>query len=236
MAMMDVDGLAEVFWEQGYLLVPGFGRSNVMNRLDTLIHDHFGERPDFEHTAEFVEKSKADVVPWFPQRDGETGFDPIADDPGLHALTEAILGEGYGAQYCMVMFSAAGTGGQSWHQDCPPEDPGQYNLNRLIYTRDITEATGGQLVVVPGSHRFGELPSGDPTAVLEGQRVLSPKCGDLVLVHGHVWHRVLPTATARASVNYRAGPAGTPEGVTDVCVYRNMRYRFSTAEILEERV
>ena len=35
---------------------------------------------------------------------------------------------------------------------------------------------------------------------------------------------------------YRAAPAGTPDDVTDVCVYRNMRYRFSTSAVVEERV
>jgi len=39
----------------------------------------------------------------------------------------------------------------------------------------------------------------------------------------------------RASINYRSAAAGTPEGITDVCVYRNMRYRFSTASVIEER-
>lgn len=35
---------------------------------------------------------------------------------------------------------------------------------------------------------------------------------------------------------YCAAPAGTPDDVTDVCVYRNMRYRFSTSAVVEERV
>ena len=40
----------------------------------------------------------------------------------------------------------------------------------------------------------------------------------------------------RFSTNYRAMPAGTPDDITDVCVYRNMRYRFSTESVVEERV
>jgi hypothetical protein len=53
---------------------------------------------------------------------------------------------------------------------------------------------------------------------------------------GQAWHRVLPiTGPFRVSTNYRAAPAGTPEDITDICVYRNMRYRFSTASVIEER-
>ena len=91
--------------------------------------------------------------------------------------------------------------------------------------------------MVPGSHRMGLLPPGDPSADLDGQVLLRPRQGTLICLHGHTWHRVLPIkATVRASINYRSAAAGTPEGVTDVCVYRNMRYRFSTASVIEERV
>jgi hypothetical protein len=30
-------------------------------------------------------------------------------------------------------------------------------------------------------------------------------------------------------------PKDTPEEITDIAVYRNIRYRFSTAEVIEER-
>jgi hypothetical protein len=91
-------------------------------------------------------------------------------------------------------------------------------------------------VVVPGSHRRGLLPAGDPRADFNDQLVLRPKAGTLVVLHGHIWHRVLPVhGQYRYSTNYRAVPAGTPANITDVCVYRNMRYRFSTEDVVEER-
>jgi len=137
----------------------------------------------------------------------------------------------------MVMFSKQGTSGQAWHQDCPPDSPVVFNLNRLVYTSDITDEVGGQTVVVPGSHRNGVIPAGDPVGSFENQVVLRPKRGTVVLLHGHTWHRVLPiTGSYRFSTNYRAAPAGTPDDVTDVCVYRNMRYQFSTSKIIEDRV
>jgi hypothetical protein len=111
-----------------------------------------------------------------------------------------------------------------------------FNLNRLVYTNDITDEIGGQTVVVPGSQRRGSLPAGDPAGDFDEQIVLRPKKGTLVLLHGHTWHRVLPIKGAyRSSINYRAAPAGAPDDVTDVCVYRNMRYQFSTSKVIEER-
>jgi hypothetical protein len=109
-------------------------------------------------------------------------------------------------------------------------------MNRLVYTRDLSDDIGGQTVVMPGSHKLGELPAGDPHQDLDGQVVLRPRKGTLVLLHGHCWHRVLPIKGAyRFSTNYRVCPAGTPNDITDICVYRNMRYRFSTSSVIEER-
>ncbi len=233
---MNEAGLARQFREEGYLVLDHFFDGTLMDALDRIIRDYYGDAPDFWHNDEFLEKSQTEVVPWFPQNEGVDAFDAIDADPGLQALTRAVLGDGWQSQYCMVMFSKQGTVGQAWHQDCPPDDPGIFNLNRLVYTSDITDEIGGQTVVVPGSHQSGILPVGDPLGEFAEQVVLRPKKGTLVLLHGHTWHRVLPIeGKYRFSTNYRAAPAGVADDVTDVCVYRNMRYRFSTSEVIEER-
>lgn len=89
--------------------------------------------------------------------------------------------------YAMCMFSKDGTIGQAWHVDCPPQDPAVFNLNRLVYTEDILPEFGGEIVVVPGSHRCGHLSVG-------------------------------------------------PVDVTDIAVYRNIVYQFSTGKILKDRL
>lgn len=234
---MDIAAAQATFDAEGYVVLEDFFDGAAMDHLDGVIRAHFGGNPEFRHNDEFLEKSKAEVVPWFPQQDGNRDFDAIERDERLQELSEALIGPGWKAQYCMVMFSKQGTAGQAWHQDCPPEDPGQHNLNRLVYTSDIRDEIGGQIVVVPGSHRRGELPAGDPTGEFEDQVLLRPRKGALVMLHGHTWHRVLPIkGPSRCSTNFRAAPAGTPDGITDVCVYRNMRYRFSDASVIEERV
>ncbi len=233
---MKLETLHARFLHDGYLHLPGFFDAGLMDQLHELIYAHFGDRPGFDHDDAFISGTKTEVVPWFPQREGVQAFDAIENDPGLASLTRQLLGEAWTSQYCMVMFSSAGTAGQAWHQDCPPEATGRYNLNRLVYTRDIVSENGGQLGVRPGSHRLGELTVGEPHEDLPDQVILSPRKGDLVLLHGHCWHRVLPVVGHwRVSTNFRAAPHGVPDDVTDICVYRNMRYRFSTREVLVRR-
>ena len=234
---MNVADVLERFDRDGYVVVEDFFDANIMDTLDVLIRRHFGEDPEFSHEDEFLDRAQTEVIPWFPQNEGVAEFDEIDDDERLRELSNAILGDGWASQYCMVMFSKQGTSGQAWHQDCPPDDPVRHNLNRLVYTADIDDSIGGQTVVVPGSHRRGLLPVGDPVGEFADQVVLRPKKGTLVILHGHTWHRVLPIqGRYRYSTNYRAAPQGTPDDITDVCVYRNMRYRFSTASVVEERI
>ena len=229
--------LSVSFERDGYLVIEDFFEAELMAGLGQLIRSYFGDNPDYVHDDAFLDKAQTDVIPWFPQNEDVKAFDAIDVDTRLQKLTTAILSDGWASQYCMVMFSKQGTSGQAWHQDCPPDNPNVFNLNRLVYTSDITDEIGGQTVVVPGSHRRGLLPIGDPAGDFGDQIVLRPKKGTLVLLHGHTWHRVLPIKSAyRSSTNYRAAPAGTPDDVTDVCVYRNMRYQFSTSKVVEERV
>ena len=231
-----VADLAQQFWREGYVVIEKCFEPAAMNQLNEAIRAHFGERPEFFHERDFLDRSRTEVIPWFPQREGPSAFDGIEADPFLRELTGHVLGDGWAPDYCMVMFSRRGTSGQAWHQDCPPERPELFNLNRLVYSEDISDAVGGQTLVVPGSHRRGLLPAGDPVADFDDQVVLRPTAGTLVLLHGHTWHRVLPvTGGVRFSTNFRARSPRAPELVTDVCVYRNMRYRFSTSEVIEER-
>ena len=234
---MNIEKLAQQFWRDGFLKIEDFFEHDLMDAYNQLIVDHFGGQPEHLHDEEFLARSGADVIPWFPQRDGVTEFDRVAGNPGLRRLTECILGPAWRALYCMVMFSGQGTKGQAWHQDCPPDDKTQFNLNRLVYTMDITEEIGGQTIVVRGSHLKGLLPASDRDESYEDEVALWPRKGDLVLLHGHAWHRVQPvTGRYRVSTNYRCVPEGVNEEVTDICVYRDMRYQFSTSKVVENRL
>ncbi len=234
--MKTVD-LSTRFWQQGYLVIDDFFSVESMNNLQSIILGHYGLHPQYEHEAAFLSKSATEVIPWFPQRSGEQAFDEIEHCANMQTLTEAILGEGWKSLYCMTMFSKKGSKGQAWHQDCPSNDPQQFNLNRLVYTMDINDQVGGEVLVMPGSHRQGQLPAGEVNENFSEQVILAPKKGTLVIIHGHTWHRVLPVkGEYRLSTNYRAIPENTSENITDICVYRNMLYQFSTSKVLEDRL
>ena len=177
---MNVKQLAQEFQEQGFLVLENFFAPEPMDEIDQIIRQYFGDNPDFRHEDEFLEKSQTEVIPWFPQNSDlpeysaslAEPFDRLESDTRLKELTVALLGEEWERLYGMVMWSRGGTVGQAWHQDCPPDNPAKFNLNRLVYTRDISAEVGGQTVVMPGSHRKGLLPAGDPHEDLEGQLVL----------------------------------------------------------------
>ncbi len=232
---MDVDSIVDEFWENGFVVFENFFNPRLMDEYNNKILDHYGVNPDWEHTNEFIAKSAVEVIPWFPYREGKPYFDAIDKDEHFNKITDLILKEGWENLYCMMMFSKAGSIGQAWHQDCSPDDAKLYNLNRLVYTHDITEETGGEIVIFPKTHKAGILPAGVPNEDLKGQVVMKPKKGTVIFLHGHCWHRVMPVKRDRVSSNFRAVPMGTPEDITDICVYRNMRYKFSTSEIIEER-
>lgn len=227
---------AEQFWKQGYLILENFFSDDIMDDANEKILQHYGMNPTWQHTDEFITKSAVEVIPWFPYREGITDLDTIDQNELMNAITDTIVKDGWKNLYCMAMFSKQGSIGQAWHQDSPPESKSDYNLNRLVYTHDIAPETGGEIVIYPQTHKAGAIPAGIPDADIDGQIVYAPKKGTLIFLHGHCWHRVMPIKGAyRVSTNFRAIPLGTPDDITDICVYRNMRYKFSTSEVVETR-
>lgn len=233
---MRIERLAMEFEERGFVYLEGVFAPELMDRLQSLIEKWYAVDHATELDGAFSAAARTEVAPWFPRRHDVHAFDVLDGEPLLRDLTARVLGAEWQSQYCMVMQSKAGSAGQAWHQDCPPEHASMFNLNRLIYSADILEENGGQICIMPGSHRRGELPAGDPHESLSGEIILSPRKGDLIFLHGHCWHRVLPiTHRDRYSINCRAAPRGAPDDLTDICVYRNMRYQFSTQRILVQR-
>ena len=232
---MDLEKIRKEFWENGYVIFENFFDADLMDEYNQKILDHFQSNPDSELNDEFESVSKVQVIPWFPYREDKPYFDEVDQDQKFNQITDLLLTNGWENLYCMMMFSKSGTIGQAWHQDCPPEDKTKFNINRLVYTHDITDETGGSIIVYPKTHKNGELTVGDPHEDLDGQAVYQPKKGTVIFLHGHCWHRVTPAKKDRISSNFRAVPKGTPEDITDICVYRNMRYQFSTEKIVVDR-
>ena len=234
---MNINQLANSFHQNGYVYIENFFDRNLMDLYQNKILDHFALDSSYKHESDFIKKSDTDVIPWFPQNDGEKAFNIIEQDKRLKNLTEAILGPGWKSLYCMVMYSNKSSNGQAWHQDCDPSNSNIFNLNRLIYTMDINKISGGEVELIPCSHKKGIIPPISEGDDLDGSITIEPKKGSLLMLHGHLWHKVLPiNQTIRASTNYRCIPNGVPDSITDICVYRNMLYQFSDERVLEERI
>ncbi|MFQ3192858.1 MAG: ectoine hydroxylase [Paraglaciecola sp.] len=56
------------------------------------------------------------------------------------------------------------------------------------------------------------------------------------VVGGYVINVLNIKGKYRVSTNYRCCPAGTPSDITDIAVYRNMRYQFSSGTVIEDRL
>ena len=233
---MNLDQLSKEFDKNGYIYIESFFSEDLMDAYQEKILNYFASNSEHKHNESFIEKSDTDVIPWFPQLDGEQIFNIVEDDSHLKNLTGSILGEGWRSLYSMVMFSNRLSNGQAWHQDCNAEDEKTFNLNRLIYTMNIDSSTGGEIVVIGGSHKKGMIPSDTAGKNIGTEITIAPKKGSLLLLHGRLWHKVLPIKdSVRASTNYRCVPKNTPDNITDICVYRNMLYRFSDEKILVSR-
>lgn len=244
----DLPQIRETFERDGIIVLPDFLDLNNCQKINDQIEKHYEKRLrelDGRSTrpANF-EKYGIDVIGWHPLRENNAVFAELRDDARLKQVTEACLGEGFTVSLpeetepaCLVMMSKSGGNGQTWHQDCPPENAGQFNVNRLFYTRDIT-IEDGAVVVVPGSHRMGRIPPGDGHESMEGERVLTPKAGTLILLSGHVYHRVTPNVSGkpRVSVNYRAYGKGVSRHICQVVVYRNGAYDLKTSTPIPEAV
>ena len=70
-------------------------------------------------------------------------------------------------------------------------------MNRILFTRDY-DAGQGQLLVVPGSHRRGDLPAGQPFEPLPGQIALTPMANSAVFLHTRTFHCVTKNSTEQA--------------------------------------
>ena len=227
--------IRDQFLENGCVVLEGFFDFDQLADCSRGATEHFEVNTDITQPENF-RVAQCEVKGWHPIEENVPSYFALAADPRLRRATEAVLGGPYEEMGSLVMFSPPHSAGQAWHQDCPCDDPARFNLNRLIYAWDVG-AHGGETVVVPGSHKTGILPPGSPTGHLPRERVLSPRTGTLVFLHGFTYHRVLPVRDRpRISINLRVVPRGAPTDITRVATYRNMKYDFNTREVVETRV
>jgi ectoine hydroxylase len=223
-SLSDYAAAARRFWNDGYVAIDGFFSRDVAAANHAWLAGPGADAPVWTDAT----KSKSietDLDISIVLCDALSApIRRIHADERFRALTGAILGADYSDLYAMLMrFKGPGAGGP-WHQDCSSEIGAPYCMNRLIYPHDAGAAVGGSLVVVPGSHKLGRIPPGEPHGSMTGERVITPRAGTVVLMHASTFHRVsaVHSTVPRFSINLRAAPAGTSPAVTNVAVYRNV--------------
>lgn len=228
--------LAEEFERDGIIVVDEFFPRELMADCYRELRRDNGSK--FSWTPVVSPLFESDMVTCLPLLEElEPPLSAVHKHDAFKQVTRAILGEDFADLYLLLMTFAAGGRGGAWHQDCEPGEGKPFGVNRLAYCQDVTAETGGELVVVPGSHRQGKVPVGVPHEPLAGEWTVPISTGTLVIMHCALFHRITAIRGdgPRYSINFRAGPRGTTGAVTDVAVYRNVQSRFSTNEI-EARV
>lgn len=220
--------LLEQFERDGVVVLEGFFSRDELREVNALLDEHWRvHSPAARDNRPGFEQYKCEVLAWDPVAQNVEAFRALRDHPGLADASRQIMGGAFNHLASLVMFTLPGGVGQAWHQDCRGGDPGAYNVNRLIYTRDVDERSG-MVVCVPGSHRLGDIPPGDAQGEMPGELRLCPSAGTVVFLHGRCFHRVTPNRTdqPRISVNMRVTPPGAGAEVTRFGVYRNGVYDF----------
>ena len=100
---MDFKKIAKQFWKEGYIVLEKFFPDGLMNEYNQKILEHFKSDPKSELTDEFSDKSKVQVIPWFPYREGKPYFDGVDLDHNFNQITTSILKESWNNLYCMMM-------------------------------------------------------------------------------------------------------------------------------------
>lgn len=78
----------------------------------------------------------------------------------------------------------------------PPWFSEPHALDALIYLDDLDDKTGA-VAIVPGSHKWLDREPPDDYEPIDSALEVRVKAGGVVMVHGNLWHRGLPTLEAK---------------------------------------
>ncbi len=217
----------ETFNREGVLIVENFFDPRELLEVNVALDAHWRQatgRGEDVAMKEAFAHIKCQVLLWWEAQNDSEVIKSFMQHPQLRDLTLELLGPDYTHLHTLIAYSLPGGEGQSWHQDSRAKDNEKhFNVNRLIYTRD-TSVEDGAVVCVPGSHRMGEIPHGGEQDDLPGQRIIAPKAGTIVFLHGRCYHRVLPNRSGklRVSVNFRVKSPGSSDMLIARPIYRHM--------------
>ena len=110
------------------------------------------------------------------------------------------------------------------------DEPGQFVLDRMLFTRDV-EPDQGALYWLPSGHTRGDLPPGGNHDPLPGEASHLPEAGTLIVMHSRCPRRVAVNRSRRPRIHLeaRVEPAGARADLCDYAVFRTGTWCFSEA-------
>ena len=221
--------------QEGYLLRAGLCAGAMLERLRTAL-DSLEQRE-----AALRDRQTAGERSWgfLPRHlmDKDPAFLALLRFPPVLGVAQAMMGPLVRLRGLTGRVSYPGEQHQqtTWHRHLrvvskplPPWFSEPHCLDALIYLDDLNSATG-PIAVVPGSHRWLDRDAPSGYEPIPGQRIFRLRAGDALLMHGNLWHRALPTVSAKRRVlilSYtpswlRRSPHGGPQpadGLTHACL------------------
>lgn len=192
------------FAEIGYLVREGLFQGDSLKKLRDAL-DSLEEREAEKRDAAMAGKRGWGFIPRHLMDKDETFLQLLKFQPIL-SIARAMMGPLVRLRGLSARISYPGDNREHqtpWHQHMrvvskplPPWFSHPHCIDCLIYLDDLNEQTGA-VAVVPGSHNWLDKAAPNTYTPVDGEVELRVKAGGAVLIHGNLWHRGLPTRTAK---------------------------------------
>lgn len=148
--------------------------------------------------------------------DRGAAFDPIYVHPPLLEAVARVIGGPFRLSAMLGRTLRPGTGAQELHADLPRDDPARPMVG-FILMLDPFRADNGATRVVPGSHRWPEVPAAvlsDPRAAYAGEVLACGPAGALLVFDASAWHghTANTSGAPRRSIQGYVVPRDAPSG------------------------
>jgi hypothetical protein len=207
---LDIETLAEAFFRDGFVHVPGILNESEVAALRAKTDDCFASREnvDPKHVSyvygAFVLRRGAEYDPLFAE---------LVHREPIVSLVTAVLGKEPAFNALNVIRNEPGQAISLWHVDDVLEFPLPDNiacfdprirmpvfwLTVQVALSDIETEAHGPTQFVPGSHYSGRRPPTQENPTFEGRGPVPVFCkaGDIYLTNHQCWHRGAPNTSDR---------------------------------------
>ena len=194
----------EFFAESGYLVREELFKGSALTLLRSAL-DRLEEKETRERDRQLANEKSWGYIPRRLMDKEQVFLDLLKFEPTL-SIARAMMGpllriRGFSGR---IGYPANEYRHETpWHQHLtvisdplPPWFSRPHCIDCLIYLDDLDEKSGA-ICVVPGSHNWLDKTAPQIYEPVPGELQLRVKAGSVVMIHGNLWHRALPTVSKR---------------------------------------